>query len=65
MSNDTGEKAKITAEILRGDAVPETVVEQDRKKFSKEANIVTGIFGLLVAAILLVWSFGIYGILNT
>jgi len=55
MSNDTGEKAKITAEILRGDAVPETVVEQDRKKFSKEANIVTGIFGLLIASILLIW----------
>jgi len=55
MSNNAGEKAKITAEILRGDAVPDMVVEQDRKKFSKEANIVTGIFGLLVASILLIW----------
>ncbi|MDH5547199.1 MAG: hypothetical protein OEZ43_16550 [Gammaproteobacteria bacterium] len=43
------------ASSVKEDAIPETVIQEDNKKFGREAKIVTTIFAVLVAVLLVTW----------
>jgi len=55
MAENIQQRIKVAAEILKGDSVPDVVVAEDNKRFSKEANVAVAIVGLLIAALLLTW----------
>lgn len=48
-------KVAIAREILSDKNIPRSVIEKDNQKFGREANFVTTVFSILVAAVLVTW----------
>ena len=43
--------------LVKDEPIPETVIQNDNKKFGREAKVVTTIFAMLVAGLLVTWYF--------
>ena len=47
----------IIEQPLKDEPVPEVVIQEDNKKFGREAKLVTTIFAMLVTGLLVTWYF--------